>query len=141
MHRNPRPSNVEARADDPALTGHAGLLLTGELAARTDLVARLDRAVDAVRPFKQRRRGRSGGELLVALAEAMTAGGDHLVHLDSPRACSGPRPSSPPTGVCGCSPPAPDGAELIHPHVRRHPRAWASSPAPRHGGISVAGPR
>ena len=85
MHRNPRPSNVEIRADDPALTGHAGLLLTGELAAHTDLVARLDRAVDAVRPFKQRRRGCSGGELLVALAEMMTAGGDHLVHLDELR--------------------------------------------------------
>lgn len=68
VHRNPRPSNVEIRADDPALTGHAGLLLTGDLAARTDLVARLDRAVDAVRPFKQRRQGCSGGELLVALA-------------------------------------------------------------------------
>jgi hypothetical protein len=46
MHRSPRPSNVEIRTDDPALTGHARLLLTGELAARTDLVARLDRAID-----------------------------------------------------------------------------------------------
>ena len=43
MDRSPRPSNVEIRADDPALTGHAGLLLTGEVAARTKLVARLDR--------------------------------------------------------------------------------------------------
>ena len=50
MHRSPRPRNVEIRADDPTLTGHAGLLLTGELATPTDLVARLDRAVDAVRP-------------------------------------------------------------------------------------------
>jgi hypothetical protein len=82
----PRPSNVEIRADDSALTGHAGLLLTGELAARTDLVARLDRAIDAVRSFKQRRRGRSGGELLVTLAEMMVVGGDHLVHLDELRA-------------------------------------------------------
>ncbi len=87
MHnlRCPRPTNVEIRADDPALTGHAGLLLTGELAGRIDLVARLDRAIDAVRPFKQRRRGRSAGELLVSLAEMMTAGGDHLVHLDELR--------------------------------------------------------
>src|ERR1700716_3847698 len=81
-HRSPGPSNVEVRADDPAVTGHAGLLLTGELAARTDLVARLDRAVDALRPCKQRRRGSSGGELLVALAEMMAVGGDHLVHLE-----------------------------------------------------------
>jgi len=85
VHRTQRPSNVEIRADDPALTGHAGLLLTGELAARTGLVARLDRVIDAVRPFKQRRRGSSAGELLVALAEMMAVGGDHLVHLDELR--------------------------------------------------------
>ncbi len=81
----PRPSNVEIRADDPALTAHAGLLLTGELAVRTDLVARLDRAIDAVRPFKMRQRGRTGGQLLVALAELMVVGGDHLLHLDELR--------------------------------------------------------
>jgi hypothetical protein len=85
VHRTQRPSNVEIRADDPALTGHAGLLLTGELAARTDLVARLDRVIDAVRPFKARRRGSSAGELLVALAEMMAVGGDHLVHLEELR--------------------------------------------------------
>jgi hypothetical protein len=85
VHRSPRPSNFEIRADDSALTGHAGLLLTGELAARTDLAARLDRTVDAVRPFKQRRRGRSAGERLVSLAEMMAVGGDHLVHLDELR--------------------------------------------------------
>lgn len=85
MHRTQRPSNVEIRADDPALTGHAGLLLTGELAARTDLVARLARAIDGVRLFKQRRRGSSAGELLVALAEMIAVGGDHLVHLDELR--------------------------------------------------------
>jgi hypothetical protein len=85
VHRTQRPSNVVIRADDPTLTGHVGLLLTGELATRTDLVARLDHAIDAVRPFKQRRRGNSGGELLVALAEMMAVGGDHLVHLDELR--------------------------------------------------------
>jgi Transposase DDE domain group 1 len=85
VHRSPRPRNVEIRADDPSLTSHAGLLLVGELAARTDLVVRLDRAIDAVRPFKVRRRGRSGGELLVALAELMVVGGDHLLHLDELR--------------------------------------------------------
>jgi hypothetical protein len=41
------------------------------LAAGTDLVTRLDRAIDGVRPFKQRRRGSSGGELLASLAEMM----------------------------------------------------------------------
>jgi hypothetical protein len=59
------------RADDPSLTGHAGLLLSGELVSRTELVSRLDRAIDAVRPFKRRRRGCSAGELLVALAEML----------------------------------------------------------------------
>jgi hypothetical protein len=57
VHRSPRPRNVEIRADDPSLTGHAGLLLTGELVARTNLIERLDQAIDAIRPFKQRRRG------------------------------------------------------------------------------------
>jgi hypothetical protein len=85
VHRHPRPSNVEIRADDPALTGYAGLLLTGELAARTGLVARLDRVIDGVRPFERRRRGSSGGELVVALAEMMAVGGDHLVQLDELR--------------------------------------------------------
>jgi hypothetical protein len=82
VHRSPRHSNVEIRADDHALTGYAGPLLTGVLAVRTDLVARLDRATQGFRPFKRLRRGRSGGELLVALAEMMAVGGDHLVHLD-----------------------------------------------------------
>lgn len=89
MHRSPRPSNVEIRADDHALTGHAGLLLTGELAVRTDLVARLDRAIDGVRPFKQQRRGRSGGELLISLPTDAAVG-------VCPRTCPGSagRPAS-----------------------------------------------
>jgi hypothetical protein len=45
------------------------------------LVRRLDRAIDGVRPFKERRRGLTGAQLLVALAESML-GGDHLAHLD-----------------------------------------------------------
>jgi hypothetical protein len=81
----PRPSNVDIRADDTSLTGHAGLLLTGELVSRTDLVARLDRDIDAVRLFKRRRRGCSGGELLVVLAEMQAVGGDHLAHLEELR--------------------------------------------------------
>jgi len=35
-----------------------------------------------VRPFKQRRRGASAGELLISLSEAMLVGGDHLAHLE-----------------------------------------------------------
>jgi hypothetical protein len=49
--RGPRPGNVEIRADNHAQTGHASLLLgTEEQAARTGLVARLDRAVDGLIP-------------------------------------------------------------------------------------------
>jgi hypothetical protein len=70
--------------------------LTGELAVRTDLAARPDRAIDAVRPFKQRRRGRSGGELLVTLAEMMVVGGDHLV--PSGRAARGQGPGGAASG-------------------------------------------
>lgn len=90
-HSASRPTNVEIRADDPSLTGHAGLLLSGELAARTGLLGRLNAAIDAVRPFKQRRRGHSGGDLLLSLAEMMLSGGDHLAHLEELRedeACS-----------------------------------------------------
>jgi len=47
------------------------------LAACTALTARLGRAINAVHPFNVRRRGPSGGELLIALAELMVVGGDH----------------------------------------------------------------
>jgi hypothetical protein len=73
---------VDIRADDASLTGFAGLLLPAELIRRTGLVERIDAAVNAVRPFKQRRRGVSAGELLVSLGEAMLVGGNHLAHLD-----------------------------------------------------------
>jgi hypothetical protein len=82
VHRTAAAPRVHISADDDHLTGLAGLLLSGELIRRTQLVARIDRAVEAVRPFKLRHRGRSAGELLVALAEAMMAGGAHLAHLE-----------------------------------------------------------
>ena len=82
MHRTAAAPRVHISADDDHLTGFAGLLLSGELIRRTRLVARIDGAVEGVRAFKQRRRGRSAGELLVSLAEAMMAGGNHLAHLE-----------------------------------------------------------
>jgi len=82
VHRTAAAPRVHISADDDHLTGLAGPLLSGELIRRTQLVARIDRAVEAVRPFKLRHRGRSAGELLVALAEAMMAGGAHLAHLE-----------------------------------------------------------
>jgi hypothetical protein len=76
IHRGP---------DDPTLTGHAGLLLVRDLNSKLHLVERLDAVIDGVRRFKCRRRGLSGGQLLVCLAESMLAGGSHLAHLDSLR--------------------------------------------------------
>ena len=77
-----RRAPVHVRADDRTLTGGAGLLLSGELVHRLELVDRLDSAVNAVREFKQRQRGRSAGELLVSLAEMILLGGNHLAHLE-----------------------------------------------------------
>lgn len=82
MKHTPPRRRVHIRADDPTLTPFAGLVVAGELVHRLGLIRRLDTAIDAVRPFKQRRRGRSAGELLVALAESILAGGSHLAHLD-----------------------------------------------------------
>ena len=73
---------VHRGADDPTLTGHAGLLLVRDLNAKLNLVERLNAAVDGVRQFKQRQRGLMGGQLLVCLAESILAGGSHLAHLD-----------------------------------------------------------
>ena len=82
MQRTAPAPRIDITADDPSLTGFAGLLLPAELIRRTGLIERIDAAVNAVRPFKERRRGASAGELLVALSEAMLIGGDHLAHLD-----------------------------------------------------------
>lgn len=82
MKRSAAAPRVDIRADDPSLTPFAGLLLAGELIRRTALVERLNAAVDAVAPFKERRRGASAGEVLVSLSEAMLVGGSHLAHLD-----------------------------------------------------------
>jgi hypothetical protein len=77
------PPNIKIDPrQDPSLTANAGLLLFGELARGLDLVHRLDLAIDGVRPFKQRRRGLSGGQALVSVAETIAAGGSHLAHLE-----------------------------------------------------------
>lgn len=90
MSRHPTPrrstgTRIKIGHDDPTLTGHAGLLLTGELISRLEVVETIEEAVNRVRPFKQRRRGLNAGELMVSLAETVMAGGDHLVHLDQLR--------------------------------------------------------
>lgn len=87
-HPTPRRSTgtrIKIGHDDPTLTGHAGLLLTGELVRRLEVMGTIEEAVNRVRPFKQRQRGLGAGELMVALAETIMVGGDHLVHLDQLR--------------------------------------------------------
>lgn len=82
VNGTPSRSLVHISADDPSLTGCAGLVLSGELVHRLGLVQRLDGAIEAVRKFKQRQRGLSAGELLVSLAEMIMVGGNHLAHLE-----------------------------------------------------------
>ena len=76
-------------ADDTTLTPYGGAAVVGELCRRLGLVEGLDRAIDGVaraRPFKERRRGASAGELLVSLAESMLVGGDAFNDLEDLRA-------------------------------------------------------
>ena len=61
----------------------AGLVAVTELVDRLRVVGRLDAAIG---PIKVRRRGCSGGQLLVGLAAAQLAGEDFLVGLDRQRA-------------------------------------------------------
>lgn len=82
-------------AADPALTPHAGLAAVTELDNRLGISSALDAGIGAV---KQRDRGVSGGELVVALASCQLTGGDHLVSLDRLRAdAAGQRLLSVPT--------------------------------------------
>ncbi|MWA07348.1 hypothetical protein F8568_044895 [Actinomadura sp. LD22] len=64
---------------DAGLTGVSGLAAVDALAGKLGLAGTLDAAVG---PVKQRDRGLSAGELLVAVASCQLAGGDHLVSLD-----------------------------------------------------------
>lgn len=74
--------SVEIRCDDPSLTSAAGLLLVSEVDAALGVVESLDAHIGSV---KQRRRGVSGGELVMSWAEMMLAGGDFMADLDDLR--------------------------------------------------------
>ncbi len=87
--RRQGPGRLVIRADEPTLTPYAGLAVTGELVRRLGLVELLDAELSVerrARPVKQRRRGLSPGELLVALAESQLAGGDCFDDLEDLRA-------------------------------------------------------
>lgn len=84
----PRPP-LRIVADDKTLTPYARSAVVGEMCRRLDLVAALDRAIEGVarvRPFKERRRGVSAGELLVSMAESMLVGGDAFNDMEKLRA-------------------------------------------------------
>src|SRR4051794_20675966 len=59
------------------------MVAVAELCERLDVIGRLDAAIGSI---KQRRRGHTGGELLVGIAAAQLAGEDFLVGLDRQRA-------------------------------------------------------
>src|SRR5919107_786974 len=78
-----RRRRVRIGAPDPALTPASGMVAVTELVERLDVTGRLDAAIG---PIKQRRRGHTGGEVLVGIAAAQLAGEDFLVGVDRRRA-------------------------------------------------------
>jgi hypothetical protein len=84
-----RRGRIVVRADDPSLTGHAGLAVIGDLEWRLGLIAEIDAELAGerrARPVKARRRGATGGELVMALAECQLVGGAFFDHLADQRA-------------------------------------------------------
>src|SRR5438445_1562691 len=82
------PGRIEFRADDPSLTPYAGLAISGELTRTLWLAELVDAELSAGRgaPVKLRRRGLSGGGLVVALAESQLVGGDCFDDVERVRA-------------------------------------------------------
>lgn len=74
---------VRVGAPDPSLTSASGVVAVAELADRLGVVQALD---EAIGPIKQRDRGLSAGELLLAVAQTQMLGGDFLSSLDRRRA-------------------------------------------------------
>jgi hypothetical protein len=83
---------IEVVADDQTLTPFGGSAVVGELVRRLELIPALDRAIETapkvggLRPVKQRARGCSPGQLLVAVAESQLCGGDSMLDLERLRA-------------------------------------------------------
>ncbi len=73
---------VKVGAPDPRLTRFSGLAAIAEFCDKLDVVGTLDRGIG---PIKQRARGASAGELVVAIAQSQLLGGDALVALDRQR--------------------------------------------------------
>jgi hypothetical protein len=89
VHGDRGPGRIVFRADDQRLTPFAGLVCVGELARRTGLVELIDAELATegrAAPVKQRRRGASGGELVVSLAESQLVGGECFDQIEELRA-------------------------------------------------------
>ena len=84
-------------APDASLTPNGGLVAVTEVVDRLGVVESLDAAIG---PIKQRRRGHSGGQLLVGLAAAQLAGEDFLVGLDRVRVDVAGQQLAPVPGLC-----------------------------------------
>lgn len=76
-------ARVRVGASDTSLTGQAGVVVLAELINRLGAVRALDAEIGSI---KTRDRGVSGGQFLLALAQAQICGQDHLVGLDRCRA-------------------------------------------------------
>jgi hypothetical protein len=83
---------LEIVADEETLTPFGGSVVVGELVRRLELIPALDAAIGHAsrpggpKPVKQRERGVSAGELLVALAESLLLGGDAVQDIERVRA-------------------------------------------------------
>jgi len=88
---------VRIGAPDPTLTPVSGMLAVSELVERLDVIGRFDAVIG---PIKQRRRGHTGGQLLVGMAAAQLAGEDFLVGLDRQRADTTGQQLTPVPGLC-----------------------------------------
>lgn len=74
---------IQIGAPDESLTALGGMLAVSELCEKLDLLGALD---EQIGPVKTRRRGFSGGQMLLGMAAAQLAGEDFLVGLDRVRA-------------------------------------------------------
>lgn len=73
---------VRIGTPDASLTSASGVVAVAELVGRLGVIEALD---EAIGPIKQRDRGLSAGQLLVAMAQTQMLGGDFLSSLDRRR--------------------------------------------------------
>jgi hypothetical protein len=88
-HRARRVGRIVFRADEERLTPFAGLAVVGVIARTLGLVGLIDGELARERraaPVKARRRGVSGGELVLALAESQLVGGECFDDIEELRA-------------------------------------------------------